>query len=108
MSNDRYNNEDELELWRRALETTHGRDYWQSVRDLVDPQLPSPAEVPAGAETPPAHLSRRQLIRLMGASIGLAGLGGCLKRPEGEIIPYVAQPPELTPGVSLVYATSMV
>src|SRR5438552_5498000 len=52
-------------------------------------------------------LSRRDFMKLLGASMALAGLGGCTREPVEKILPYVNQP-ELTPGVPRHYATAMV
>src|ERR671932_2365454 len=52
-------------------------------------------------------LSRRSFVKLLGASIALAGLDGCTRMPAADILPYVDQP-ELTPGVPRYYATAMV
>jgi molybdopterin-containing oxidoreductase family iron-sulfur binding subunit len=66
---------------------------------------PSP-EFPEGADLPP-ELSRRSLLELLGASAALAGAAGCSRgRPE-LIVPYVDQPPEVTPSVPAAYATTM-
>ena len=54
------------------------------------------------------ELTRRDFLKLLGASIALAGLDGCTRIPAEKILPYVTQPPEVTPGVPLHYATSMV
>ena len=53
-------------------------------------------------------LSRRDFLGLLGASLALAGLDGCTRIPAEKILPFVHQPPELTPGVAVHYATSMV
>ena len=53
-------------------------------------------------------VSRRGFLKLLGASLALAGLDGCTRLPAEKILPYVSQPPELTPGIALHYATSMV
>jgi molybdopterin-containing oxidoreductase family iron-sulfur binding subunit len=53
-------------------------------------------------------LSRRGFLKLLGASLALAGLDGCTRMPAEKILPYVNQPPELTPGIPVHYATSMV
>src|SRR5665647_690598 len=50
-------------------------------------------------------------MQLLAASAGLAGvsaLAGCMEPPRERILPRVEQPPELTPGVPVDYATSMV
>ncbi|HEX6630234.1 MAG TPA: twin-arginine translocation signal domain-containing protein, partial [Gemmatimonadaceae bacterium] len=65
------------------------------------------AEFPAGAGRAGPELSRRDFMRLLGASAALAGVYGCTKRPDEPILPYVNQPPELTPGVPRYYATAM-
>jgi Fe-S-cluster-containing dehydrogenase component len=53
-------------------------------------------------------VSRRSFLKLLGASLALAGLDGCTRIPAEKILPYVNQPPELTPGVPAYYATSMI
>jgi molybdopterin-containing oxidoreductase family iron-sulfur binding subunit len=98
------------------------RRYWRSVDRLLDsPAVDEAArtevamerrfgmtspEFPDGADSPPDGFSRRTMLGLMGASFGLAGLAGC-RRPEEAIVPYVNAPPEVTPGVSSSYATTM-
>ena len=52
-------------------------------------------------------LDRREFLRLAGASIALAGLDGCTRMPAENILPYVDNRPELTPGVGQHYATAM-
>ena len=51
--------------------------------------------------------SRRSFMKLLGASLALAGVEGCTRMPASNILPYVNQP-ELTPGLPQFYATSMV
>ncbi len=64
-------------------------------------------EFPPGADRPPAGLSRRRFLELLGATASLASLAGCAP-PDELIVPYARTPPEVTPGVPLTYATSMV
>jgi len=52
--------------------------------------------------------NRREMLKLLCASAALAGASGCSARPDERILPYVEQPPEVTPGIPLRYATSMV
>src|SRR5262249_25152950 len=66
---------------------------------------PSP-EFPEGADHPP-DVSRRALFRLLGASATLAGAAGCSRGPQEYIVPYVKQPPEVTPSVPTYYATAI-
>src|SRR5438874_3280094 len=46
------------------------------------------------------------MMMLLGASLSLAGLAGC-RRPVEEIVPYVAAPEEIVPGIPRYYATTM-
>jgi hypothetical protein len=52
-------------------------------------------------------MARRSFMKLLGASLALAGVEGCTRMPASNILPYVDQP-ELTPGLPQYYATSMV
>jgi Fe-S-cluster-containing dehydrogenase component/anaerobic selenocysteine-containing dehydrogenase len=52
-------------------------------------------------------IDRRDFVRLMGASMAMAGLVGCTKQPEEKIVPYVSQPEEIVPGKPLYFATTM-
>jgi molybdopterin-containing oxidoreductase family iron-sulfur binding subunit len=53
----------------------------------------------------PAEVSRRGILQLLGASAAMATLSGCLKPPDEKILPYTRQPPEVTPGNPLHYAS---
>src|ERR1022692_1311040 len=50
---------------------------------------------------------RRSFIKLMGASLALAGLTACTRQPTELIAPYVRQPEELVPGRPLFFSTAM-
>ncbi|HVC95702.1 MAG TPA: TAT-variant-translocated molybdopterin oxidoreductase [Pirellulales bacterium] len=50
---------------------------------------------------------RRHFLKLMAASLGLAGATGCLRQPEEKIVPYVRQPEDIVPGKPLMFATAM-
>jgi len=58
------------------------------------------------------EFQRREMLKLMGASLALAGVGtGCdvldpLRRPEDLILPYVSQPEGIIPGVPNYFATA--
>jgi molybdopterin-containing oxidoreductase family iron-sulfur binding subunit len=47
------------------------------------------------------------MMTLVGASLSLAGLAGCIRRPAEEIVPYVTAPEEVIPGIPRFYATTM-
>src|SRR5208283_5201561 len=54
------------------------------------------------------EVSRRGMLKLMGASAALAGLTACTKLPTEKIVPYAQQQPEdFVPGKPLFYATAM-
>ncbi|MDA2935054.1 TAT-variant-translocated molybdopterin oxidoreductase [Acidobacteria bacterium AH-259-D05] len=93
---------------KEALHAT-GKNYWRSLERLLD----SPAlrealadEFPEGAADPPDGMSRRTVLKLMGASFALAGLASC-RRPEEKIVPYVSAPENVIPGIPKYYATTM-
>ncbi len=64
------------------------------------------SEFPEGVDTPPP-LTRRELLMLLGANAALAGATGCSRGSPELIVPYVRQPPGVTPGVPNRYATTM-
>ncbi len=49
---------------------------------------------------------RRNFLKIMGASLALAGLGACTKQPTEYIMPYVEEPEKLVAGKPLFYATA--
>jgi len=49
--------------------------------------------------------SRRDFLKVLGFSFGSAAIMASCKRPVQKALPYVIQPPEVTPGKSLYYAT---
>src|SRR5690349_1097515 len=56
---------------------------------------------------PDSLIGRREFLRLMGASIALAGAAGCRVSPPVEkIVPYVRRPQNVTAGEPLYYATA--
>lgn len=51
-------------------------------------------------------IDRRSMLKFMGASIALAGIGLSCRRPEEKILPYVHQPENIIPGIPNYYATA--
>jgi Fe-S-cluster-containing dehydrogenase component len=49
--------------------------------------------------------SRRDFLKVLGFSFASAAVMASCKRPVQKALPYVIQPPEVTPGKSLYYAT---
>jgi molybdopterin-containing oxidoreductase family iron-sulfur binding subunit len=95
------------------LAQAEGRTYWQSLEELADTdefQTFLHNEFPHGVEECQDPVSRRTFLKLMGASMALAGLTGCYTgplQPEEKIIPYVVPPPEYIPGIPLFFASTM-
>ncbi len=63
-------------------------------------------EFPAGADQWVDTVTRRGFLKLMAASLGLAGLTACVRYPEEKIVPYVDQPQGMTPGKPQFYASA--
>jgi molybdopterin-containing oxidoreductase family iron-sulfur binding subunit len=94
----------------RNLAAARGRHYWRGLEELAgdaDFVARLRDEFPAAAWEWPDALSRRNFLKVMGASIALAGLTGCVRAPTGTIVPYVRQPAEMVPGRPLYYATAL-
>jgi molybdopterin-containing oxidoreductase family iron-sulfur binding subunit len=53
-------------------------------------------------------MDRREMLQRLGLGFAAAGLAACTRAPDQEIVPYVQQPREVTPGVARFYATSMI
>jgi MoCo/4Fe-4S cofactor protein with predicted Tat translocation signal len=92
-----------------AAEKT-GPEYWRSLEELAGSAAFQEAlhrEFPKGASEWVDSVSRRGFLKVMGASMALAGMTGCVKLPLEPIVPYVRQPEEVVPGRPMFYATAM-
>ncbi|HLN97821.1 MAG TPA: TAT-variant-translocated molybdopterin oxidoreductase, partial [Pyrinomonadaceae bacterium] len=63
-------------------------------------------EYPQHAEEWNDPVERRTFLKLMGASLALAGLSGCVFQPAEKIVPNVKQPEDFIPGKALFFATA--
>src|SRR5262250_1248803 len=91
------------------LARTSGPEYWRSLEELAgSPEFQEMLhrEFPKGASEWVESFSRRGFLKLMGASLALAGMTACTKQPLEPIVPYVKQPEEMVPGRSLFYASA--
>ena len=100
----------DLDVVRAELAQTNGKTYWRSLDELS--QKPGFTEMlrrefPGQAPKDWAPLPRRDFLKLMGASLALAGLSGCAFQPNEKIVPYVNQPESVVPGIPSYYATAM-
>jgi len=100
-------------IWNHPPEANTGKRYWRSLNQLAQTPAALEAKVrefPASAEAmtdeADAETSRRNFIKLMGASTALAGMAAC-RRPEIHIRPYAKAPEWVIPGKVLFYATAM-
>ena len=79
-------------LLRNKILKQDGKEYWRSLEEFVDaPEFADfvSQEYPEHAETWDNSLSRRNFVKVMGASLALAGLSGCVIQPPEKIVPYV-------------------
>jgi len=92
-----------------ATEKT-GPEYWRSLEELAGSEEFQEAlhrEFPKGASEWVDSVSRRGFLKVMGASLGLAGMTGCVRLPLEPIVPYVRQPENIIPGRPQYYATAI-
>src|SRR4029453_8522389 len=99
-------------VFHHPPEPSTGKRYWRSLGELRDtPEFREwlEREFPAGgAELNGAEWSRRDFLKLMGASMALAGFGlnGC-RRPEAHLVPFTKNVEWTIPGKFLFYRTAM-
>ena len=95
---------------RARVEGTRGREYWRSLEALAGtPEFRDylHREFPENASEWLDPVGRRGFLKLMGASLALAGISACTRQPDEVIVPYVRQPEEIVPGTPLFFATTM-
>jgi Fe-S-cluster-containing dehydrogenase component len=87
-------------MWRTLEDKGSDRDELQKLAE---------AEQPGGFITdllsPKALVSRRSFVQGSSIAALAAGLQGCVRRPENEILPYSKAPEYLVPGVASHFAT---
>src|SRR6185503_4862694 len=100
----------DIEALRAQLDGTRGKEYWRSLEQLSGtPEFKDflHREFPQNASEWLDPVGRRGFLKLMSASLALAGVSACTRQPNEELVPYVRQPEELVPGKPLFYATAM-
>jgi len=83
-------------FWKSLEEWSHSPDFLPYLH----------REFPEYASEWENGISRRRFLRLMAASLALAGLTACSRQPQEKIVPYVRRPEEIIPGKPLYYATT--
>ena len=90
--------------------STRREGWWRTLDELEnDPAFVEQLyhEFPSQIEAIADPVQRRTFLKLMGASLALAGAGACTRQPLEKIVPHVRQPEEIVPGKPLFYATAM-
>jgi MoCo/4Fe-4S cofactor protein with predicted Tat translocation signal len=113
---------------RQKLADAKGPQFWRSIEEVAEtPEFQEflQREFPRGASEWSDQASRRSFLKLMGASLALAGLAGCapannisgvpspawnpfnMQNPQEKLVPFVRQPENVIPGKPLFFATAM-
>jgi molybdopterin-containing oxidoreductase family iron-sulfur binding subunit len=98
-------------IWKHPEEPQNAKRYWRSVAELdrrEDFLKTLGREFPEGdtLNDEERENSRREFLKIMGASVGMMGLASC-RRPLVNILPYTQHVEWMVPGKSLLYATTM-
>jgi MoCo/4Fe-4S cofactor protein with predicted Tat translocation signal len=100
----------DLAAVREKLSHKSGKQYWRTLEELADnPHFEDllHREFPRHASEWDNAVDRRDFMKLMGASLALAGLAGCGRPDIDHIVPYVRQPDGMVLGRPNFYATAM-
>lgn len=84
-------------------------NYWKSLGELARNEEYNKfveREFPENGSELNDKVSRRSFLRVMGASIALAGFASC-RKPVQKVMPYSKMPEEVSPGNPLYYASAM-
>jgi molybdopterin-containing oxidoreductase family iron-sulfur binding subunit len=95
--------------FRARIGDLRGKEYWRSLEELSRSDAFDEffeQEFPQQAVPLTKGVDRRSFMKLMGASVAMAGLAAC-KQPADSIVPYVNQPENLIPGKPIFFATAM-
>src|SRR5260370_6932636 len=87
-----------------------GPEYWRSLEELAgsaDFQQALHREFPKGASEWVDAVSRRGFLKVMDASLSLAGMTGCVRLPPDTIDPYVLHPASPIPARPLFSPTPL-
>src|SRR5690554_731762 len=97
---------------RARLANKEGPAFWRSLDEIAETdefQVFLEREFPRQAAPLESGIQRRDFLKLLGASMALAGLSACARPPQAheKIVPYVQQPDVITPGRPLFFATAV-
>ena len=91
----------DLSAIRARLASASGPTFWRSLDEVAEtPEFQQylQREFPENAADWSDPAGRRQFLKLMGASLALAGVTGCTRQPTEHIVPYVVPPEGYVPG----------
>ncbi len=100
----------DLAAVREKLREKSGKQYWRTLEELADdPHFTDLVhrEFPRHASEWDDAVDRRDFLKLMGASLALAGLAGCGLPDQTHVVPYVKQPDGVVLGRPNFFATAM-
>ncbi len=84
-------------FWRTLNEAAESDD----LKEIVEQEFPGlSGQIPEGVD-------RRNILKVMAASLAMAAAAACTKQPKELIVPYIRQPENIIPGLPLFYATAM-
>src|SRR5271157_2018443 len=101
---------DLVQIKDKLARAKSGPQYWRCLEELAETDEfyeMLHREFPRQASVWPEGASRRDFLKLMSASMALAGLSGCVKLPLEPIVPYVRQPEHMVLGRPLFFASAM-
>jgi molybdopterin-containing oxidoreductase family iron-sulfur binding subunit len=99
-----------LQALREKLAAGRGPAFWRTLEEAAESdalQEYVEQEFPGLSGQIPQGVDRRSLLKVMAASLAMAGAAACTRQPPEFIAPYVRQPENVIPGVPLFYATAM-
>jgi MoCo/4Fe-4S cofactor protein with predicted Tat translocation signal len=100
----------DLQAVRARLEKKGAAQVWRSLDEVAGtPEFQEylHREFPSNASEWLDPVGRRGFLKLMSASMALAGVTACTVQPQELIVPYVRQPEEEIPGKPLFFATAI-
>src|SRR5690349_7153189 len=95
--------------FRARIGDLRGKEFWRSLEELSRSETFDEffaQEFPQQAVPLEKGVHRRDFLKLMSASVAMAGLTAC-RQPADAIVPYVNQPENLVPGKPLFFASAM-
>ena len=95
---------------RERLRANGGAEGWRGFEELAEAEGFDELihrEFPRQAAPWSTGVDRRSFLKLMGASLALAGLTACRPQRIDKIIPFVKVPEDIVPGMPAYYATAL-